>query len=59
MYDDYDLDYTYTNDHSYDLDDMYEHYIHSYAPLDQYALDDDDYARDTQDYDALAYKHYA
>ena len=46
MYDDYDLDYTYTNDASYDLDG--------------YALDlDEDYARDGQDYESLAYRHYA
>jgi hypothetical protein len=46
MYDDYDFDYTYTND---------------YADLDEnYALDlDDDYARDTHDYQDLAYRHYA
>jgi hypothetical protein len=46
MYDDYDFDYTYTND---------------YADLDEhYTLDlDDDYARDTHDYQDLAYKHYA
>jgi len=46
MYDDYDLDYTYTNDASYDLDG--------------YTLDlDEDYARDGQDYESLAYRHYA
>ena len=46
MYDDYDLDYTYTNDTLYDLD--------------EYALDlDEDYARDGQDYESLAYRHYA
>lgn len=46
MYDDYDFDYTYTND---------------YADLDEhYTLDlDDDYARDTHDYQDLAYRHYA
>jgi len=46
MYDDYDFDYTYTND---------------YVDLDEhYALDlDDDYARDTHDYQDLAYRHYA
>ena len=60
MYDDYDLDYSFTQDYTYDLDEMYEHYIQSYASdvqtLDSY---EEDYARDTQDYDALAYKHYA
>jgi hypothetical protein len=46
MYDDYDLDYTYSNDYAQDLDD--------------YALDlDEDYARDGQDYETLAYRHYA
>jgi len=48
MYDDYDLDYTYTND---------------YADLEEYyTLDvdlDEDYARDGQDYQDLAYRHYA
>jgi hypothetical protein len=45
MYDDYDLDYTYSNDYAQDLDD--------------YAQDlDEDYARDGQDYEALAYRHY-
>jgi len=48
MYDDYDLDYTYSNDYV-DLDeDAY------------YALDlDEDYTRDGQDYQDLAYRHYA
>jgi hypothetical protein len=46
MYDDYDLDYTYTNDTSYDLDG--------------YTSDlDEDYARDAHDYESLAYRHYA
>jgi hypothetical protein len=46
MYDDYDLDYTYSNDYAQDLDD--------------YAQDlDEDYARDAQDYESLAYRHYA
>ena len=46
MYDDYDLDYTYNNDASYDLDG--------------YALDlDEEYTRDGQDYETLAYRHYA
>ena len=45
MYDDYDLDYTYTND---------------YTDLDGYVLDlDEDYARDAHDYESLAYRHYA
>jgi hypothetical protein len=45
MYDDYDLDYTYTNDHT---------------DLDEYTSDlDEDYARDSHDYESLAYRHYA
>jgi len=48
MYDDYDLDYTYTNDYA-DLDGDYT-----------YTQDlDEDYARDTHDLEALAYRHYA
>jgi hypothetical protein len=47
MYDDYDLDYTFTYDNALDLDDTY-------------ALDlDEDYARDSHDYESLAYRHYA
>jgi len=46
MYDDYDLDYTYTNDHT-DLDE--------YDASDL----DEDYARDAHDYESLAYRHYA
>ena len=52
MYDDYDLDYTYTNDYNLDEDSYYEYH----------ALDadlDDDYARDSHDYQDLAYRHYA
>jgi len=48
MYDDYDLDYTFSNDYGLDEDAYYEHN----------ALDED-YARDGQDYEALAYRHYA
>jgi len=49
MYDDYDLDYTFTNDYA-DLDEYYA----------QDALDlDEDYARDGHDYQDLAYRHYA
>ena len=54
MYDDYDLDYTFSNDYTLDEDAYYEHYTR----LDARDLDDE-YARDTQDYDALAYRHYA
>jgi hypothetical protein len=45
MYDDYDLDYTYGNDPA-DLEEHYE-------------PDDDEYSRDAQDYQDLAYRHYA
>ncbi len=48
MYDDYDLDYTYTNDYG-DLDE----YDTSNLDLDE------DYARDSHDYESLAYRHYA
>jgi len=48
MYDDYDLDYTYTNDYT-DLDE----YNASDIDLDE------DYARDSHDYESLAYRHYA
>ncbi len=51
MYDDYDLDYTYATDYSYDLDE----YFARDMDLDL----DEDYARDTQDYNDLAYRHYA
>ena len=44
MYDDYDLDYVHTND-AQDLDE----YTHDL---------DEDYARDGQDYESLAYRHY-
>ena len=53
MYDDYDLDYTFSNDYNLDEDSFYEH-----AHLDASDLEED-YARDTQDYDTLAYRHYA
>jgi hypothetical protein len=49
MYDDYDLDYTFTTEYASDLNE--------YA-LDTYDLDED-YARDGQDYESLAYRHYA
>ena len=49
MYDDYDLDYTFERDYAQNLDE--------YA-LDAYDLDDE-YARDSDDYESLAYRHYA
>ena len=42
MYDDYDFDYTFTNDYGDLEEDL-----------------DEDYARDSQDYQELAYRHYA
>jgi hypothetical protein len=47
MYDDYDLDYSFANDYTLDEDAFYAHDL------------DDDYARDGQDYESLAYRHYA
>lgn len=44
MYDDYDLDYTFSYDYSQD-DESYDL--------------DEDYARDSQDYQELSYRHYA
>lgn len=46
MYDDYDLDYTHENDHTYDLEEYYNDL-------------DEDYARDAGDLESLAYRHYA
>lgn len=47
MYDDYDFEYEYTNDMNLDEDAYYAQNL------------DDDYARDGQDYQDLAYRHYA
>ena len=58
MYDDYDLDYTCDNDHSYDLDEYYASHTSSNVTLDVSNYDED-YARDGQDYQDLAYRHYA
>jgi len=54
MYDDYDLDYTFSNDYNLDEDTYYEYH----TCLDAHELDED-YAHNTQDLDALAYRHYA
>ena len=50
MYDDFDLDYTY--DYSSSLDEDY---------ADAYELDeiDEEYARESTDFQELAYQHYA
>ncbi len=47
MYDDYDLDYSYSNDYNLDEDGHYASDL------------DEDYARDSQDYQDLAFRHYA
>ena len=58
MYDDFDLDYTNNNEYyAYDLDDIYEICI-STIQEDTYDLDDE-YSRDSYDYQDLAYRHYA
>lgn len=55
MYDDYDLDYININDHCLDEDSYYEHY----SRLESYDDNDEDYDRCDNDYQDLAYKHYA
>ena len=45
MYDDYDLDYS-GNDYGQDLDEYTQEL-------------DEDYSRDSTDYETLAYRHYA
>ena len=47
MYDDYDFDYSYSNDYNLDEDSYYSQDL------------DEDYERDGQDYQDLAYRHYA
>ena len=60
MYDDYDLDYTFSQDYNLDEDAYYEYYaqLDHLDHLDQLDLEED-YTRDALDYDALAYRHYA
>lgn len=60
MYDDYEIDYSYNNElYAYDLDEICEHYGNiTNNTQDAYEIDDE-YARDSCDYGALAYKHYA
>ena len=62
MYDDYDLDYTYAPEYTYDLDETYDAWVQSFAHtshLDDLDLDEE-YDRNAQEsYDALAYRHYA
>ena len=62
MYDDYEIDYSFDNEfYAYDLDEIYEYHMHNIQldmHNDTYEIDDE-YARDSHDYDALAYRHYA
>ena len=51
MYDDYEIDF-HSNDYSLDEDTYYENHTRDLQ-------EDDDYARDMQDYESLAYRHYA
>ena len=56
MYDDYDLDYTYAPEYTYDLDETYDMWVQSFAHTSQLDEDlDEEYARDAQDYDCLLY----
>jgi len=59
MYDDYDLEYSYTPEYTYDLDETYDMLLQSYNALDEDVQQEDDYARDNDTYEALAYRHYA
>jgi len=59
MYDDYDLEYSYTPEYTYDLDETYDMWVQSYNALDEDVQQDDEYARDNDTYEALAYRHYA
>jgi hypothetical protein len=60
MYDDYDLGYTHNYDNqSYNLDETYDMWVQSYNALDEDIQQDDEYARDNDTYEALAYRHYA
>jgi len=51
MYDDYEIEF-HENDYGFDEDSYYENHT-------QDLHEDDDYARDAQDYESLAYRHYA
>ena len=59
MYDDYDLEYSYTPEYTYDLDENYDMWVQSYNALDEDMQQADEYARDNDTYEALAYRHYA
>jgi len=60
MHYDYDLDYTYTNEfYALELDEMLEYHMQALdVERDAYDIDED-YARDSCDYNDLAYRHYA
>ena len=51
MYDDYEIEFQ-GNDFNLDEESYYENYVRDLQ-------EDDDYARDGQDYQDLAYRHYA
>ena len=59
-----DCEFSYENNnelYTYDLDEMCEYVMRDhtqYNTQDAYEIDDE-YARDSHDYDALAYRHYA
>lgn len=57
MYDDYDLEYMFEGDYDLDADTYHNHHLDDNGMNDD--APDDDYARDTQDYESLAYQHYA
>lgn len=57
MYDDYDIEYSFSNENIIDEDMLYEMYHGVHNTMDE--NDDDDYARDNDTYEMLAYRHYA
>ena len=63
MYEDYEFQYEYNNEsYTYDLDEMCEyHMTRSQTSMRDVCetYDDDEYARDSCDYNELAYRHYA
>ena len=65
MYDDYEFQCENNNEsYTYDFDEMYDYHMHNqYNHMrdiqDAYTYEDDEYARDSCDYDTLAYRHYA
>ena len=63
MYDDYEFEYEFNNEsYTYDLDEMCEQHMvrnhNQYEMHDAYEIDDE-YVRDSCDYNELAYRHYA